>query len=197
MFEARRQARPGIHGSLHDGPPTPLAEAAMSIVRPILTGLLLLAAADSTSAQQWPARGTRVRLELDDRRTRLTGELIEDATDYLTLYTQYGTVMRTLLASVERIEVSHGKQRRPQRGAAIGAGLGLAAGVLVFYRDLHGDNPSVAAIGEMTLVGAVSGLLLANLFPAEQWSEVPRDWPLSPTLSAGPLGRLTIGVRGR
>lgn len=162
--------------------------------------LLLGILSGSVDAQTWPARGTRARVHLDDRGTQVTGELIEDATDGVTMSTQYGTVMRTPLSAVWRVEVSQGRVVQLRKGITIGAGVGLSVGLIKFLYDAVRDAAASPAttIGGMAVVGAVSGMLLAQAFPAEQWRELPkREWLRSGGLDLGSLARLrvTVGIR--
>lgn len=168
-----------------------------------LAFLLLLPAprgqAQVTPSVGWPT-GSRVRVTTIRPLRRLAGTLVGVDADSLRLAVGQRDTLALPLFAVARLEESRGRHANHTKGALIGGGVGLAAGLglgaladglrNIGCESPSCDNPSrlggALAIGGLggAAVGAGVGALLAGAFRAERWQPVAR-----------PGGALGIGVR--
>jgi hypothetical protein len=115
---------------------------------------------------------------------RVEGALVGADPEWLHLRRSEGEPpYRIARASVARVEVLVGRKRAARKGAAIGFGVGAAAGVGWAYmlsgpegsdspRSFAGFAVSAAVVGT---AGAGVGALLGLLGTDEDWREIPRD----------------------
>jgi hypothetical protein len=181
-------------------------------------GVALLSPIDGLTAQEPPPiePGARVRVEQchaelrsnGRRRTvceRSVGTLSTLSANTLAVADGPGGLLFAL-DSVTSIEVSSGQKRQVVRGALIGFGVGVVAGVALgkstdvcnppsCYRVGPSDLPDPAAVGGVAggLFGALVGVLVGTLIKTERWEEVPLD-RLRVSFAPQRVGKFALGL---
>ena len=168
----------------------------------LAVGLLLPpSAAAGQLAELQP--GARVRIRAPDAVAgRLDGTVLSRGPDGITVSTPGGAPLRVPLAAITAAEVGRGRSRRAGtlRGAAWGAGVGAAVGLLGALDDDHGcaaerceDDYSA---GEYVAAGAFGGASIGGvvgvIVGAERWQRL--HVPARPSLSLCPRGRTVVGA---
>ena len=89
--------------------------------------------------------------------------------------------LRVPVADIQTLEVSAGRKSQLWRGALIGAAAGAIPGILMtvgdYSDDVHGDDPSPAAVAAIGAAGgALVGAGIGWAIKSEQWrlAEVPK-----------------------
>lgn len=144
-----------------------------------LVALALLLAAGPASAQQLQP-GQRIRVTAPELKLeRAVGELRWVDRDSLVLDTP-AAHLALPTGLVQQVEVSRGRKGHTLLGTAIGAGVGLAAGFLLFapgssectgsgdYEEYCMWYRAGAMVG-----GAVVGALTGTLIRSERWEPIP------------------------
>ena len=154
------------------------------------------------------SEGSRVRLTVDQESNRLTGILDRIASD--TLWVVSGdpaSVSAYPLETIEALEVVTGSKPSVWQGALIGAGVGLATGLILDAAagckepgcNEPWEDPTFAIAAFCSASGAALGALLGLTVRTDRWQEVPlEDLHVEPMISQGTgLRGITLGLRLR
>ncbi len=131
-------------------------------------------AVSAQDAPAAPAPGATVRVTTPSQ--RLEGTLAVLLADSLVLTDRSGRREALALASVRRVEVAAGRRSHVWLGAAIGAGVGAAGGLL--YANAIQDvletdeDPSLAGAALGALIGAPIGAAVGLLIKTTRWQRV-------------------------
>lgn len=148
----------------------------------ILTGI---AGPDALAQKEAPVQpGQRVRVRSTVVHTpELTGVVESIGPDTLRVRDDDRSMATAVsLATVDRLQVSRGRHSRWVTGAAIGLGVGVAAGVLIGLTTSSEDDwlfgPGASAFLGAVLfgpIGAVTGGIVGLVVRTERWETVPLD----------------------
>lgn len=120
-------------------------------------------------------RGQRVRLVLQAGEPAV-GRLLESGTDSFRISDGSRGVRTVPPSEVRRIELSVGRRSAAGRGAAVGALVGGALGLLAVtsseYDGYYTGGEKVAGFIGVTAMGAGVGALIGALSHSERWQEV-------------------------
>ena len=169
----------------------------------LLIAVVLAASAPGSAEAQEPGAartglilGSRLRITTTGDQTPLIGLVVAVDPQTVTLATDAGAV-KTPVSSISVVEISLGKRRYTRRGMAIGAALGLVAGLLgdVDEKGVSpalGDESRGALVGYSIFSGTAFGAIVGALIKTDRWS--PVDVSIAPT--PGPAGRPGIRLVG-
>jgi hypothetical protein len=158
----------------------------MLLLLHIIIGTGIVALVPTVDAQPVVTPGARIRLvQAESRKVGPIGTFMQLSGDTLTLQDELA-VVRTIPMVGYRVEIGGGRHRRVGTGALIGAGVGLAAGVVYINsvdnslpcgRNASGDcvlreagdaiamGLVVVGVGAGAIIGAIIGLT-----PHERWT---------------------------
>lgn len=115
--------------------------------------------------------GAPVRITIGERRIELEDPRLESLA--IVSRPSSGETARFFLRDIEAVEVRHRASKRPALiGVVVGAGIGLALGVLANQADQ--DEPRQRNVGAFALGGATLGMLAGSLIslPFNRWQPV-------------------------
>ena len=177
-----------------------LSPKAMTLLHVIIgTGIACIV--PTVDAQAAVAPGTRIRLvAVESKKVTHRGAFIRFSADTLTFRDERAVVYSIPMAGY-RVEVADGRHRHVGSGAALGAGLGFAAAVVLTTsfdnslpcgndgsgncaaRDLGDDLEMgflVLSAGAGAIVGAIVGMI-----PRERWKATDLQPQVSPATTTG------------
>jgi len=159
-----------------------------------LAGSLLFGS--SVSAQYGMPRaavmgGVRVRVTYPGMRRRV-GRLVSLDRDTLAVRWESGVTSRMALARVTEVDISMGRFPSPTHGAKVGAGLGLAGGLILSIATGRGAGVTAGCASLGASVGAAVGMVrprdtwrpLSGTEPRRGWQN---RWPWRVGLVPSPL----------
>jgi len=178
------------------------------MVRSASFGVLLASVAWSVAFAQAPASvqpGQRVRVQSRAAQVpTLTGVVQAFNVDTLVLHPDAqdgaGAALAIPVASIERLQVSRGRHSKWLTGLVIGAGVGAVSGAIIGAAT--GEEDWLTSTGEyavmgvvlFTPIGALTGTLIGLMVKTERWETAPLTG-VAPTVSRGPGGRVSVGLR--
>lgn len=124
--------------------------------------------------------GDRVRVWKDGRTQVAT--LVQASEDEIVYQVAGGSPVSVRPAGITAIEVSEGSHGNADRGALIGAGVGVAFGLFAAAMAAGDEflSPTaeevVAAIMVSTAAGAMLGLAIGAAIRTEDWTAIPSPW---------------------
>jgi hypothetical protein len=181
-----------------------IEEREVQMRRAVLIGVVLAGVAWSGARAQAPASvqpGQRVRVRSTIAYVReVTGVVQTIGPDTLLVRDDDRSVATAIpLATVDRLQVSHGRRSHWMTGAALGFGVGAATGAAIGAASgsdwlfTSSENAFLGAI-LFAPIGAATGVLVGLMVKTERWETISLDG-VAPTVSRGPDGRFSVGLR--